>query len=160
MASPEECYRFWRDFENLPRFMEHVVSVEKLDERRSRWVVRGPLRDNLEWTSELTDDKPSERLAWRTVDGEAVSHSGAVHFESAQAGRGTIVRVTMHYSPTGGSAAVILSKLLGDAPESKVKEDLRRFKAMLEAGETPTTRGQPSGRRSMLGRALGAGRSV
>lgn len=150
--SPEECYRFWRSFENLPRFMQSLESVQQLDDARSRWVARGPMSTHLEWTSEITADRPGEEIAWRTLDDSGAAHAGSVRFEAAPAGRGTIVRVTLHYSPLGGALGAGLVKLLGHDPQSRIREDLRRLKQVMETGEIPTTRGQPAGRRSLLGR--------
>jgi uncharacterized membrane protein len=150
--SPQECYRFWRSFENLPRFMHSLESVRQLDERRSRWVAKGPLATRLEWTSEITADRPGEELAWRTLDDSGAANAGSVKFESAPAGRGTIVRVSLHYSPLGGAVGAGLVRLLGHDPQSRIREDLRRFKQVIETGEIPTTRGQPTGRRSLFGR--------
>ena len=149
---PGECYRFWRSFENLPRFMQSLESVRQLDERRSRWVARGPMATRLEWTSEVTADRPGEELAWRTLDDSGAANAGSVRFEAAPAGRGTIVRVSLHYSPRGGALGAGLVRLLGHDPQSRIREDLRRFKQVMETGEIPTTRGQPAGRRSLLGR--------
>jgi uncharacterized membrane protein len=150
--SPEECYRFWRSFENLPRFMHSIESVRQLDERRSRWVAKGPLAMRLEWTSEITVDRPGEEIAWRTLDDAGAANAGSVRFEIAPAGRGTIVRVSLHYSPLGGALGAGLVRLLGHDPQSGIREDLRRFKQVMETGEIATTRGQPTGRRSLLGR--------
>jgi uncharacterized membrane protein len=150
--TPEECYRFWRSFENLPRFMQSLESVRPLDERRSRWVAKGPMAMRLEWTSEITADRPGEELAWRTLDDSGAAHAGSVKFEAAPAGRGSIVRISLHYSPLGGALGAGLVKLLGHDPQSLLREDLRRFKQVMETGEIPTTRGQPTGRRSLFGR--------
>lgn len=150
--SPEECYRFWRSLENLPRFMHSLESVRQLDEARSRWVARGPMAMRLEWTSEITTDRPGEEIAWRTLDDSGAANAGSVKFEAAPAGRGTIVRVSLHYSPLGGALGAGLVKLLGHDPQSRIREDLRRFKQVMETGEIPTTRGQPAGQRSFLGR--------
>jgi uncharacterized membrane protein len=150
--SPEECYRFWRSFENLPRFMQSLESVRQLDERRSRWSAKGPMAMRLQWTSEITTDKPGEEIAWRTLDDSGAAHAGSVKFEAAPAGRGTIVRVSLHYSPLGGTLGAGMVKLLGHDPQSLIREDLRRFKQVMETGEIPTTRGQPAGRRSLFGR--------
>ncbi|MDE2261966.1 MAG: SRPBCC family protein [Gammaproteobacteria bacterium] len=150
--SPGECYRFWRSFENLPRFMQSLESVRQLDERRSRWVAKGPMAARLEWTSEITADRPGEELAWRTLDDSGAANAGSVKFEAAPAGRGTIVRVSLHYSPLGGTLGAGLVRLLGHDPQSRIREDLRRFKQVIETGEIATTRGQPTGRRSLFGR--------
>ena len=150
--SPEECYRFWRSFENLPRFMPSLESVRQLDERRSRWVAKGPMATRLEWTSEITADRPGEELAWRTLDDSGAANAGSVRFEAAPAGRGTLVRVSLHYSPRGGALGAGLVRLLGHDPQSRIREDLRRFKQVMETGEIATTRGQPAGRRTLFGR--------
>jgi len=150
--SPQECYRFWRSLENLPRFMESLESVRQLDERRSHWVAKGPMATRLEWTSEITADRPGEEIGWRTLEDSGAANAGSVRFETAPGGRGTIVRVTLHYSPLGGALGAGLVRLLGHDPQSRVREDLRRFKQVMETGEVPTTRGQPSGRRSVFGR--------
>lgn len=151
--SPEECYRFWRNIENLPRFMESLESVRALDERRFHWVAKGPAAATLEWDCEITEDRPGAALAWRTLNGAQVPNAGSVIFEPAAQGRGTIVRLSIHYSPVGGRLTAALARLLRQDPQSQVREDLRRFKQLLETGEIATTRGQPTGRRSLIGRA-------
>jgi uncharacterized membrane protein len=154
---PEEAYRFWRDFTNLPRFMKHLQSVSVIDERRSHWVARAPGGTEVAWDSELIEEVPNQYLAWRSLQGSDVDHSGSVRFEPAPGGRGTIVRVQMRYQPPAGRAGVALARLFGEVPAQQVQEDLRRFKQVLETGEIPTTRGQPSGRRSLVGRTLRKG---
>lgn len=155
---PEECYRFWRDFENLPRFMRHLESVRVVDERHSHWVARAPAGRTVEWDSNLTVDRPGRLLAWRSVKGADVANAGAVRFEPGPGGRGTLIRVRMQYDPPGGMLGAVAARIFGEEPELQVKEDLRRFKQMLEAGEIPTTRGQPSGRRSLMARMTREGR--
>ncbi|MFO7276717.1 MAG: SRPBCC family protein [Pseudomonadota bacterium] len=155
---PEECYRFWRDLENLPRFMRHLESVQILDERRSHWVARAPGGRTVEWDSILTVDRPGQLLAWRSVEGADVANAGSVRFEPGTGGRGTLIRVRMQYDPPGGVLGAMAARLFGEEPELQVREDLRRFKQMLEAGEIPTTRGQPSGRRSLMARLTREGR--
>jgi uncharacterized membrane protein len=152
--SPDECYRFWRNVENLPRFMESLESVQILDERRFHWVAKGPAAAMvLEWDCEITEDRPGAALAWRTLNGAQVPNAGSVLFEPAPHGRGTIVRLSIHYSPVGGRLTAALAKLLRQDPQTRVQEDLRRFKQLLETGELATTNGQPTGRRSLVGRA-------
>jgi uncharacterized membrane protein len=150
--SPQECYRFWRDIQNLPRFMESLESVQVLDERRFHWVAKGPAATTLEWDCEITEDRPGAALAWRTLNGAQIPNAGSVIFEPAPPGRGTIVRLSIHYSPVGGQLTTALARLLRQDPQSQVREDLRRFKQLLESGELATTRGQPTGRRSFFGR--------
>ncbi|HEX4948410.1 MAG TPA: SRPBCC family protein, partial [Blastocatellia bacterium] len=146
--SPEELYRFWRDFQNLPRFMKHLESVQVMDNNRSHWVAKGPVGTNIEWDAEIIEDRPNEVIAWRSVEGAMVESTGSVRFERAPGGRGTIVRVRMQYNPPGGVVGATVAKLLGKDPESQIKDDLRRFKQVMETGEVITTEGQPSGRSS------------
>ena len=151
---PEELYRFWRDFENLPRFMRHIESVTVTGPRRSHWKARGPGGQTVEWDAELTIDQPGQMLAWRSVEGAAVMNSGSVRFEPVAGGHGTVVHVDMHYSPPGGWLGALMAKLLGQDPATQIESDLRRFKQLLETGEIPTTEGQSAGRRGMLARLL------
>jgi uncharacterized membrane protein len=149
---PEECYRFWHDFENLPRFMRSVESVRVENDRRSHWVARAPGGIRLEWDSEIIDDKPDRLISWHSLNAD-VPNAGSVHFDPAPAGRGTFVRVRMsHDMPT---LSGIAAKVIGKVPKRQVKEDLRRFKQLMETGEIPTTRGQPSGRRGYFARRFG-----
>lgn len=155
---PAECYAFWRNVTNVPRFIPLLESVTAVDERRSHWVMKGPGGKRVEWDSEITVDSPGERLAWHSLPDSDVMHAGIVHFDASTGGRGTLVRVMLHYHAPAGRVGGSLAKVLGTDPNSTVREDLRRFKSLIEAGEIATTRGQPSGRRSFLGRLTPEGR--
>lgn len=155
--SPQECYAFWRDVSNLPKFSPMLEKVTQLDERRSHWVMRATGGAKIEWDSQITVDRPGERIAWHSLSGD-VKHAGTVRFERAPGGRGTFVSAMMHYQPRGGRMASALAKLVGKDPDRLVREDLRRFKSLIETGEVPSTRGQPSGRRSFIGRMTRDGR--
>ena len=154
IKSPEECYRFWRNVENLPRFMNSLESVKQLDERRFHWVAQRSSPVTLEWDCEITEDRPGAALAWRTLNGAEVPNAGSVLFEAAPRGRGTIVRLSIHYRPVGGRLTAALARLLRQDPQTQVQEDLRRFKQLLETGEIATTDGQPTGRRTLIGKAV------
>jgi uncharacterized membrane protein len=156
--TPRECYDYWRDLRNIANFTDRLEKVTPLDERRSQWVMKVPGGANVEWITQITEDKPGERLRWKTAEGAPFKLAGAVNFEPAPGGRGTFVTVGMHYHTPGGSIAAALARLLGPDPLGEVRENLRRFKQLLETGEIPTTTGQPSGRRSLLGRLLPEGR--
>lgn len=131
---PDALYRFWRDFTNAPRFMERVESVQPSGERRSRWRAQGPGGVTLEWEAEITEDRPGELIAWRSLDDRPFHHTGVVRFEPAPAGRGTVVTVEMEYAPRGGALTATAAKLIGYAPEQQLQEDLRRFKQLMETG--------------------------
>lgn len=145
--SPEEVYRFWRDFQNLPRFMKHLESVEVAGQQ-SHWVARAPGGTTVEWDAEMTADEPNQRIAWRSLPGAAVENSGEVRFQPAPGNRGTVVRVEIQYHPPAGKLGTLAARLLGEEPSQQIQEDLRRFKRIMEVGELLTTEGQPAGRSS------------
>jgi uncharacterized membrane protein len=146
---PEELYRYWRNAENLPKFMHHVESVQA-NGKRLHWVARGPLGAKLSWDTEITDDKENEWIVWRSLEDSALRHSGSVHFRPAPGNRGTVVTVAIQYQAASSGMARVLLELLGKVPEFQLREELRHFKQLVEAGEIPTTEGQPSGRRSTV----------
>jgi uncharacterized membrane protein len=149
-ASPEKAYDLWRNFENLPRFMAHLQSVSVLDEIRSEWVARGPGHSEIRWLAEIVEDRRNRRITWQSLSRNDVS--GYVEFRGDPLGRGTFVTAEVRYDG-GGPVARALATLLGKHPEFMVREDLRRFKALLETGETPTTVGQTHGPRGIHGHA-------
>ncbi len=144
--SPEELYKFWRDFENLPRFTENLESVTRLDDQRSHWVAIGPGGKEIEWDAEIYNEKEGELIAWRSLPGSDLTNAGSVHFEPAPDGRGTYLKVTLNYNPPGGKAAALFAKLFGQEPGQLVEHNLKRLKQLIETGEIPTTEGQSSGR--------------
>jgi uncharacterized membrane protein len=152
--SADECYRFWRDFENFPLFMKHIESIQVLPNNRTHWKVKAPVGGSVEWDAEVTVDQPGELLAWHSVEGADVDNAGTVRFEPAPGRRGTIVRIDLQYSPPGGKAGALFARLFGEEPSQQIDEDLRRFKWLIETGEIPTTVGQPSGPRDPLTRLL------
>ncbi|HZB44266.1 MAG TPA: SRPBCC family protein [Pyrinomonadaceae bacterium] len=149
---PEELYSFWRNFENLPRFMNHLESVRVTGGDRSHWVAKGPAGSTVEWDAEVYNEKENEMIAWRSLEGADVASAGSVHFTPAAAGRGTVVRVVLKYDPPGGVIGATVAKLFGENPEQQIDEDLRRFKQVMESGEIATTAGQPSGRAASAGK--------
>jgi uncharacterized membrane protein len=133
-SSPEEAYTFWRNFENLPRFMAHLESVRVMDQRRSYWKAKAPLGATVEWAAEITEDRPHQLIAWRSVAAD-VPNSGQVRFVEAPNRQGTEVHVELTYDPPGGVVGASIAKLFGEEPSQQVDGDLRRFKQMLEVGE-------------------------
>lgn len=144
----EELYRMWRDFENLPRFMKHLesVQVDPDDRERSHWVAKAPLGKQVAWDAEVIEERENELLVWKSLPGSMVESMGRVEFLEAPGGRGTMVRVSMEYNPPAGSLGAAFAKLLREEPAMQIKNDLRHFKQIMEAGEIPTVDGQPSGR--------------
>jgi uncharacterized membrane protein len=151
---PQACYAMWRDLANLPRFMQYVESVQPSGDTHSHWIAHGPGGMKVEWDAQITRDEPDELLSWRSVAGSELPNAGAVRFIPAPGNRGTIVSVTMQYEPPAAALGFTLAKLLGESPSHDVREDLRRFKRLLETGEIPTTEGQPHGQRSLWYRTI------
>ena len=145
---PQELYGFWRQFENLPRFMRHLESVRVIGQHRSHWIAKGPAGSRVEWEAEIVDDRPGELISWRSLPGADIENSGSVRFERASGGRGTFVRVKMEYNPPGGFFGATVAKILGEDPDTQVQRDLYRFKQVMETGQVTTTEGQPAGRSS------------
>ena len=145
----EDVYRFWRDFTNLPSFMNHLESVEVTGNGRSHWTANAPAGRTVDWDAELVEDEPNQRLAWRSLDGSQVSNSGSVSFTPAPGDRGgTEVRVELSYDPPGGALGKVVAKLFGEEPQQQVTDDLRRLKQVLETGEVVRSEGSPEGTRS------------
>jgi uncharacterized membrane protein len=129
---PSEVYAFWRNFENLPRFMEHLERVKTLG-NASHWVARGPAGTKFEWDAEITEDVPDERIAWRSTGGD-VENEGAVFFRPST-GRGTEVLVDLSYKAPGGRLGALVAKLFREEPGQQVFQDLAQFKQVMEIGE-------------------------
>jgi uncharacterized membrane protein len=142
--SREDVYRFWHAFENLPHFMDHLESVESRGEGRSLWRSKAPAGLTVEWEAELMDDRPNELIAWRSRTG-AVQNAGTVRFSDAPGDRGTEVRLDMEYRAPGGVLAATVAALFGEDPEQQVKDDLRRFKQVMETGTVVRSEGSPEG---------------
>ncbi len=148
-----EVYRFWRNFENLPRFMSHLESVKSTGDRWSEWTARAPLGASVSWRAEITDERENQYIVWRSLPGSDIENTGSVQFREAPGDRGTEVTIALEYNPPAGKAGHALANLFGEAPDQQVREDLRHFKQLIETGEIPTTQGQPHGRRSPLSKA-------
>jgi uncharacterized membrane protein len=141
---PDEVYRFWHDFENLPRFMTHLESVETDGNGRSRWRAKAPI-GNVEWEAEIVEDREAEHISWRSVEGAMINHRGTVRFVRAPGGRGTEVHVSLEWDAPGGPVTVALLKALGEEPGQQTRDDLRRFKQVMETGEVVRSEGSPEG---------------
>ncbi|SRR5579883_272257 len=144
--SAEELYHFWRNFENLPRFMKHLKSVKVYDDKHSHWIIRRLLDGSAEWDAEIVEDRENELIAWNAVSGGDIDNSGFVRFRPAPGERGTEVKFVTEYKPPGGAIGSLIAKLFGEEPQQEIKEDLRRFKMLMEAGEIATIEGQPKGK--------------
>jgi uncharacterized membrane protein len=137
----DEVYRAWKKFENFPRFMKHLESVQLLGGGRSRWRAKAPGGMTAEWDAETTQDREGELIAWRSVEGSQIQNSGTVQFRRAPGARGTEVRVRLDYRPPAGRLGRGIAWLFGEEPEQQVRDDLKRLKQLLETGEIPISDG-------------------
>lgn len=143
--SPAELYAFWRSFENLPQFMNHLESVTEIDATRSHWIAKAPLGYTVQWSAQITAEQLNESIQWRSMDGADIPNSGKVEFLPT-ADRGTEVKITINYEAPAGRIGALAAKIFGEEPSQQVEEDLRRFKSLMEAGLIMKNDGQPSAR--------------
>jgi uncharacterized membrane protein len=140
-----ELYQFWRSLENLTTVIKHPVSITALSDMESHWKASAPGNTFVEWDAVIINDHPNELIAWRSKDGADIPNAGSVRFEAAPGDEGTEVTVQLEYDPPGGKFAALVAKLTGEEPKQQVGEALRRFKALMEAGEIASVEGQSAG---------------
>jgi uncharacterized membrane protein len=135
----EDVAAFWRQIDNLPRFMRHLEEVREIGEGRAHWVASLPGGlGTVAWDADVRHD--DTRMSWRSVPGSPIENTGEVVFRDAPGGRGTEVRARISYRPPAGRVGRATSILLTPVFNQMVKEDIRRFKNVIEAGEIPTAR--------------------
>ena len=144
--SPSEVYQFWRNLENLPRFMRHLESVSEIDNKHSHWVAKAPAGRTVEWKAEIINEIENKLIAWRSLDGADVDNAGSVHFKESPGGRGTEVKVALQYNPPGGTFGAIFAKLFGEEPSQQIEDDLRRMKRLLETPSADSKDQQRTGK--------------
>lgn len=132
-----EVYGYWRRLEHLPQFMPHLTRVTEAPGGRSHWVAKGPAGVAVEWDAEIISEVEHQRLAWASLPGSDVVTAGSVTFDPIRGGRGTQVTVHLQYAPPAGEAGALVARLFGREPSQTIREDLRRFRQVLEAGEAP-----------------------
>ena len=138
-ADRNTLYAFWRNFENLPRFMQHLASVRVESPTRSHWVAKAPAGTVVEWDAEIINEVEGSLIAWKSTGDAEVPNAGSVHFADAPRDRGTIVKVVMDVEPPAGNLGFVIAKLFGEDPDRQVREDLRKFKQLMETGEITTS---------------------
>jgi uncharacterized membrane protein len=135
----QELFAFWRDFTNLPQFMEAIESIQMTGEKRSAWKVRAPAGQTVTLETELTDVVEGESIGWRSVEGSQIETTGKVTFIDAPAGRGTVVSADIAYKPPGGDLGRLVAKLFAAEPNIQARHELKRFKMLMETGEITTS---------------------
>jgi uncharacterized membrane protein len=132
-----DVYSFWRRLENLPRFMTHLDRVTETPDGKSHWVARGPAGLAVEWDAEIINEVENQVIGWRSLPGSDVVTAGSVNFNTAREDRSTHVSVHLQYAPPAGKAGALIASLFGREPSQTIREDLRHFRQLLEAGEIP-----------------------
>jgi uncharacterized membrane protein len=140
-----EVYRFWRDLSNLPTVMRHLESVRPLGAGRSHWVAKGPAGMRIAWDAEIIHEEENRIIAWRSLENADVVSAGSVNFRDAADGE-TEIAVKLQYEPPAGRVGALVAKLFGEEPSQQIEEDLRRLKAILEAGNPRDERDDPDRR--------------
>lgn len=133
-----EVYGYFRNFANLPTFMENVVSIDMKDDKLSHWVVKAPGGTTVEWDARVTDEEPERYVAWTSEPGADVPNSGRVEFRDAGK-RGTVVSATILYDPPAGIIGKLVAKVLQREPAIQARRDLNRLKQLMETGEIATS---------------------
>lgn len=140
-----ELYAFWRDLKNLMQVIKHPVTITTLNENESHWVVSAPAGQSVEWDALIINDEPGKLIAWRSQEGGDVENAGSVRFEPGPGDEGTELTVALEYNPPAGKIGAAVAKFTRDSASAQIHDALRRLKALMEAGEIPTTEGQSAG---------------
>ncbi len=149
----EEVYRFFRNLENLPRFMKHLESVREIDNKHSHWEAKGPAGRTVEWDAEIINEVENQLIAWRSLADAQVDNAGSVHFTPSIDGCSTEVSVHLQYNPPGGMVGAMFARLFGEEPSQQIAEDMRRLKQLLETGEIPSSESHPHGQHGAIVKA-------
>lgn len=136
-STPDKLYSFWRDVENLPRFMTQLRAVTRTGQRTSHWLANAPVGLLIDWDIEVVDDQPGKLIAWRTLPGSAISNYGVIRFDALPENRGTCVHLNFEYFPSSQAISTALVRWLGANPQGQIAQDLRRFKQLVEETASP-----------------------
>lgn len=141
VAPVEEVFAWLTDWERWPEWMSHVQEVSARGDRgvqgeRTHWVVDGPAGTTVSWDAVTTRFVPQELVAWKTVEGSPVAHSGVMRFSRNEDGS-TRVDIQMSYNPVLGAAGHAVALALRRDPKQQLDDDLARLKAAIETGIPP-----------------------
>lgn len=130
-----ELFAYWKDFSNFPSFMENVEAVDALDSGLSRWTIKAPLGRTVTIETRLGNVVPDSSIAWASTDSSEIKTNGRVDFVDAPGGRGTMVTLEIAYDPPGGDLGRAVAKLVMREPNVQARQELKRLKMLMEAGE-------------------------
>lgn len=132
-APLEEVFSYFQGFENFPRFMSHIKSVQRIGDNRWRWTVEGPAKVPFTWDAEVTRFVPNKVLAWKSLGNASVKSAGIIHFDKTD--EGTRLHIRMGYNPPAGALGHAFLKVFRADPRKQMHDDLLRFKSLLEKGK-------------------------
>jgi uncharacterized membrane protein len=141
-APVDRVFALLEDYENFPAFMRNVRKVIRHEDGTSHWIVAGPAEAPVEWDSVTTVRQPNEILAWQSVPGSRIEHSGVIRFEAVGADQ-TQVDIRMSYSPPAGTLGHVVARLCGADPDTELEEDLTRMKRFVETWKSMADAGKP-----------------
>lgn len=139
---PAELFRFWRDFSNLPRFMEHLADVQVLSPTRSIWTAKAPAGMRVKWEAEVINEIDGELIGWQSTENADVATAGSVRFSPAFEG-GTEIIVHLQYEPPARKLGALIASMFGEEPSQQIRADLRRLKTLLESGDAARSSAEP-----------------
>jgi uncharacterized membrane protein len=136
----QELYDHWRNFQNLPTFMENLLEIRPVKgQDRANWRIRAPAGHIVDVVTEVAEDRKGEVIAWRSVEGSEIETTGRVTFTDAPGARGTRVSLIIEYKPPAGAMGRIFAKAFRREPQIQSRHDLKRFKMLMETGEIATS---------------------
>jgi uncharacterized membrane protein len=130
-------YEFWRKLDNLPLFMDHLESIEVIDDIRSHWVLKLPTGiGTVSWDAEIVKDKPGEMIGWSSLPDSVIDNAGKVFFRDTEDGKGTLVDVIITYQPPAGGVGASIAHVLNPFFKNIVDNDVRNFKQYMDLENT------------------------
>lgn len=130
-----EVFAFWRNLENLPKFMNHLESIKTIDSTVSEWTAKGPAGiGSVSWKAKIVKDRKNKLLSWNSLEDSTVRNAGKVVFR--EKGNATELDITISYHAPLGIAGESAAKLLNPYFEKLVKDDISSVKSYLESKQS------------------------
>ncbi len=128
----KDVYEFWRNFENLPLFMEHLDGVDSLNDSIAVWEAKIPGGiGKVRWKTEIVKERPYEMIGWHSLPGSSIESAGKVEFKDAS-DHATEVHVVISYHAPGGIPGEGAARLINPIFEDMLREDIINFKWFIE----------------------------
>nr|WP_121273612.1 SRPBCC family protein [Pedobacter schmidteae] len=136
--SPAEVYAYWRNLNNLPGSIRHLLDVEVVEEKLSRW--KSNVMGNVfavDWQAEIVKDEPGRLIGWRSAPGTFIHHVGRVAFAATPNPNETLLKIVLSYHPPAGGVGLGLARVLNPYFESLLKKEIKTFKHTIESKILP-----------------------